>query len=66
MIEIPFREVHKQLKEGKATPSFVSNLLSADDYTPDMDYAIKTSAATIYAGGPTLYAHPLFSTSIIS
>lgn len=38
-------------EKGIASPSYVSNLLNADDYTPDQEYGVKTSAATVYAGG---------------
>lgn len=47
----PFLMVDVPQKKGIAPPSYVSNLLSADDYTPDQEYAVKTSAATVYAGG---------------
>jgi len=51
MIDVPFHEVQEKMNQGVAAPSFVSNLLSADDYTPDKAYGIKSSAAAIYAGG---------------
>lgn len=38
-------------KKGTAAPSYVSNLLNADEYAPDQDYTIKTSAASALAGG---------------
>ncbi|TCD66168.1 hypothetical protein EIP91_001722 [Steccherinum ochraceum] len=51
MIHVPFNYVKDKMKEGNAPPSYVANLLSSDDYTPDQDWGIKTSAATVYAGG---------------
>ncbi|TCD66167.1 hypothetical protein EIP91_001721 [Steccherinum ochraceum] len=51
MINIPFEMAQKQLKAGTAKPSFTTDLLSADDYNSQKEYALKTSAATIYAGG---------------
>ncbi|THH27951.1 hypothetical protein EUX98_g6235 [Antrodiella citrinella] len=42
-------EVKEQMKQGKTAPSFVSKLLSADDYTPEMEYSVKTSAASIHS-----------------
>ena len=38
-------------REGTAPPSFVSNLLEDEDYDPEREYAIKTSAASILLGG---------------
>ncbi|THH15045.1 hypothetical protein EUX98_g9525 [Antrodiella citrinella] len=51
MIDVPFQMVKSRLKAGTASQSFTSDLLSADDYTDGKEFALKTSAATIYAGG---------------
>ncbi|THH33199.1 hypothetical protein EUX98_g986 [Antrodiella citrinella] len=51
MVEVPFNMVKTRLKAGTASQSFTSDLLSADDYNDGKEYALKTSAATIYAGG---------------
>ena len=40
-------------KAGTAKQSFTADLLNADDYTKQKEYALKTCAATIFAGGAT-------------
>ncbi|TCD64630.1 hypothetical protein EIP91_003832 [Steccherinum ochraceum] len=50
MMDIPFNMVQEQLKRGTAKQSFTTDLLSAEDYSADKDYALKTSAVTIYGG----------------
>ncbi|TCD64628.1 hypothetical protein EIP91_003830 [Steccherinum ochraceum] len=51
VIDLPFQMVQRQLSAGTAKQCFTSDLLSADDYSQDREYALKTSAATIFAGG---------------
>ncbi|TCD66421.1 hypothetical protein EIP91_001412 [Steccherinum ochraceum] len=46
LIDTPFK-----MGSGTAKQSYTSDLLSADDYTQDREYALKTSAATIFVGG---------------
>ena len=38
-------------KAGTATQSFTADLLSAEDYNEQKAFALKTCAATIFAGG---------------
>lgn len=38
-------------KAGTAKQSFTADLLSADDYSEQKAFALKTCAATIFAGG---------------
>lgn len=42
---------HHMQKAGVAPVSYVSNLLSAEDYNPGQDWTIKRSAASAYGGG---------------
>ncbi|TCD69399.1 hypothetical protein EIP91_007746 [Steccherinum ochraceum] len=48
MMDVPFNMVQEQLKKGVAKQSFTTDLLSAEDYSADKSYALKTSAVTIY------------------
>lgn len=38
-------------KDGTARQSFTADLLSAEDYNEQKAFALKTCAATIFAGG---------------
>ncbi|TCD66583.1 hypothetical protein EIP91_001140 [Steccherinum ochraceum] len=51
LIHEPFKIVQAQMNQGTAPPSYVSNILSADDYTPDQEWSVKASAATVGAAG---------------
>ncbi|KAH8073380.1 cytochrome P450 [Cristinia sonorae] len=51
MIDTPFKMVQEQLKSGAAKQSFTSDILCAEDYTEEREFSLKTSAASIYAGG---------------
>ncbi|KAI0637905.1 cytochrome P450 [Trametes polyzona] len=50
MADVPFDWVKKQMKAGKALPSFASALLKRND-DPENEELIKMASASLYAGG---------------
>lgn len=57
----PFDWVLKEMDEGRAAPSFVSELMSEKDLTPEKAFAIRWCATVLFGGGShttvwTIYA----------
>ncbi|TCD64629.1 hypothetical protein EIP91_003831 [Steccherinum ochraceum] len=63
-IDTPYHLVKDQVAAGTAKPSFTTDLLNADDYTTDKDFAVKTSASTIYAAGSDTSAGQLYGLTL--
>ncbi|KAF9782612.1 cytochrome P450 [Thelephora terrestris] len=51
MANIPNQLVKDQMAAGTAIPSYTSQLLESKNITPEDDYNIKWSAASLYSGG---------------
>jgi len=51
MADIPLQFVKDQMATGMAVPSYTSELLNSKEVTPELDYNIKWSAASMYSGG---------------
>jgi len=51
MAEKPHQFVKDQVAAGTAVPSFTSELLDGEEVTPEAEYNIKWSAASLYSGG---------------
>ncbi|EJC98992.1 cytochrome P450 monooxygenase [Fomitiporia mediterranea MF3/22] len=49
--EKPYAFVNKQMADGAATPSYTSKLLNKDNLSPEEQFVVKWSAASLYSGG---------------
>ncbi|KAF5388377.1 hypothetical protein D9615_000792 [Tricholomella constricta] len=53
----PLKHVQREIASGRALPSLVRDLLTAEDVTPDYEHVVKWAAGSMYgAGAETTYA----------
>ncbi|KAI0049074.1 cytochrome P450 [Auriscalpium vulgare] len=60
MADVPLQFVRKQMSEGSAPPSLVSNLLDRTN-TPEQERNIKWAAASMYGGGADTTVSAIYS-----
>ncbi|KAJ4490596.1 cytochrome P450 [Lentinula aciculospora] len=61
MVDLPYDHVKQHIAAGSAEPSYVSKLVEDQNLSPDQEFEIKWSSASLYSGGADTTVSAIYS-----